>query len=246
MHKHGGRFLAGGEQGLPVAVGVVDGRQPQVGGQLGERHRMGAAGGVAAHFGGGQVGVPQGDERQRDEPAAGAGAPLVDHPVVVGLHAQQGQLLVVGLHEGLAAEAGEHGKAHGSLDMVEVHVVETGLLLPAAGTHLLVVDGPGVDLLLGVARRRAQPGEGSLEVLVEPEIHHPLHIAVHPYRLVVDDDQVFPDGLAHHPGAHVQILAGQAVGPQRGRLHDVIVHRDDPRDLRHGLSVLCGGVATAC
>ncbi|MEY2570927.1 MAG: hypothetical protein QOE63_1277, partial [Acidimicrobiaceae bacterium] len=58
--------------------------------------------------------VPQGDERERDElPVAVTGAPLVDDPVVVGLDAQERELLVGPLEEGLAAEAREHvGEAH--------------------------------------------------------------------------------------------------------------------------------------
>ena len=56
----------------------------------------------------------------------GRAAPLLDHPVVVGLDAQQGELLVLGLGEGLAAEARERREAERRLEVVDVHVLEPG------------------------------------------------------------------------------------------------------------------------
>ena len=69
--------------------------------------------------------VPQRDEGERDQAAARLGAaPLLHHPVVVRPHAEQPQLAVLGLGEGLAAEAGEGREAERGLDVVDVHVGE--------------------------------------------------------------------------------------------------------------------------
>ena len=86
---------AGREERVPVAVGVVHRRQTQERRDLAEAHGPHAALRVAAHLGRGQLGVPQRDDAQRDQPAVRLGAPLVDHPVVVGLDAQQAELLVL-------------------------------------------------------------------------------------------------------------------------------------------------------
>ena len=108
MQMDGLGLLAGREERVPVVVLVVDRRQAERVRVLGERHRVAALVGAAPHLGGRQLGVPQRDHRERDEAAlAVTGAPLVDHPVVVGLDAEQRQLLVVALQERLAAEAGQ-------------------------------------------------------------------------------------------------------------------------------------------
>src|SRR4030095_6101349 len=114
----GGRLGAGGEERGPEPR--VDRRQGQGGRGLAEAHRVDAPLRVAAHLGGGQVGVPQRHDDQRDEPAGVVAAPIVDHPVVVGPHAGQAEVVVLGLGEGLAAEAGEGGEAERGLDVVEL------------------------------------------------------------------------------------------------------------------------------
>ncbi len=55
--------------------------------------------------------VPQRDDDQRNESPGNGPAPFIDHPVVVGLDAQHGQILVLGLVEDLAAETGKRGEA---------------------------------------------------------------------------------------------------------------------------------------
>ena len=102
----------------------VDAGQAEVRRQLAERDGPHAAGRVAPHLGGGELGVPQRDEAQRDEPAPAAAAPLLDHPVVVGLDAEQGELLVLAPQEDLPAEARVVREAQLGLDAVEVHVGE--------------------------------------------------------------------------------------------------------------------------
>ena len=124
----------------------MDRRQAERVRVLGEGDGVAALGRAAADLGGGQLGVPQRDHGERDEPAlAVAGAPLVDHPVVVGLHAEERELLVVALEEGLAAEAGQRVReADRRVDVVGVHVGQPLGLLPA----------PGADLVEGGRRRR--------------------------------------------------------------------------------------------
>ena len=159
VHAHDGvGLLAGLEERVPVAG--VDRRQPQRVGVLGEGHGVAAPGGARPDLGGGQLGVPQRDHRERDEPAlAVAGAPLVDHPVVVGLDAGQREVGVAALSldpllvERLAAEAGERvGEADRRLDVVGVHVGQPVLLDPAAAADL--VEGGRGDVEVVEARPR--------------------------------------------------------------------------------------------
>ena len=102
------RLLAGREERVPLAG--VDRRKAEVRRDLAEAHRVHAACGVASHFGRGQLGVPERDDRERDQLAARVAAPLLDHPVVVGADAGQTEVAVLGLGERLAAEAGNVGK----------------------------------------------------------------------------------------------------------------------------------------
>ncbi len=68
-------------------------------------------------------------------------APLLDHEVVVRDDARLGELLVLGLEEGLAAEAGEGREAQRGVDPVRLVVGDAGLGVVAAGAHLVVSDG---------------------------------------------------------------------------------------------------------
>ena len=139
VHAHDGvRLLARGEERIPLAG--VDRRQPELGRDLAEAHRVHAARRVAPHLGGRELRVPQRDQRERDEAAAAVAAPLLDHPVVVRVHARLRELAVLGLEERLAAEARERREAQRRLDPVHVHVVEAGLRVVTTGAHLVVGD----------------------------------------------------------------------------------------------------------
>ena len=206
-------------------------------GDLAEAHGPHAAVGVAAHLGGGQLGVPQRNERQRDEPALGLRpAPLLDHPVVVGLDAQEGQLLVLGLGEGLAAEPGEGREAQRGLEVVDVHVLEPGLDLVGTGSHVLVGDAAHGHLVAGHADGRVDPEQRALEVLVVPPVGGESLRAGDHGELAADEGDL-PHRGPDDPGPDVVVLLRQAVHPHIGRLHYVVVDGDDPGHVGHGPSV---------
>ncbi len=92
-------------------------------------------------------------------PGCGA-APLVDVPVVVGLHDGEREVLVVGGGEQAAAEAGERREAHRAEHAAGVHVLDALVDVPAAGAHL--VEGGRLDavLLLGATGDGVEPDVG--------------------------------------------------------------------------------------
>src|SRR3984957_18642539 len=74
---------------------------------LSENDSLGALVGAAQNFVDRLLDIPKRDQRARNEPPRGGAAPLVEHPVVPGLQAEQPQIDVVALHERLSCEAGE-------------------------------------------------------------------------------------------------------------------------------------------
>ena len=215
-------------------------------GYLGEGDRAHPAGGVAADLGGGQLGVPQGDEGERDEPAPGLGAaPLLHRPVVVGADAQQGELPVGGLGEGLAAEAGEGGEAEGGLDVVDVHVGEALRDVVRPRAHLLVGDDLQSHLLPADADGGVEAGEGAVQVLVDPPVtDRPLvaGFAHDGLEAAAEEGHLLQRG-AHDTGAGVPVLLRQPVLPDGGGLHGVVVDGDDQREAATaGAGVVLGGL----
>ena len=122
---HGPRLLARDEERIPVAG--VDAREAEVGWNLAEADRVHTTRRVAPDLGRRQIGVPEWDERKRDQPTAAVTAPLLDHPVVVRVDAGRREVTVLRLEERLAAEARERGERERRLDPIDVHVVEAGL-----------------------------------------------------------------------------------------------------------------------
>jgi len=227
VHVHDGLGLgAGGEEGVPVVVRIVHGGQAQKRWDLAEADGADTALGVAADLGGGHVGIPEGDERQGDEPSVGRRAPLLDHPVVVGPDAEQGELLVLGLVEGLSAEAGEGGEAERGLEVVGVHVLEPGLHLKGARSHVLVGDPFHGDLVARDPDGRVDAQERATEFLVVPPVGGRALGAGGHGELAADVGD-----LAHRcpddSGADVLVLRREAVHPDIGRLDDVVIDRDD-------------------
>ncbi len=227
---------ARGDERIPVAVGVVDRRQAEVPGQLGEADGPHAPRRVATDLVGRERGIPERDEAQRQESSARAGAPLLDHPVVVRPHAQEREVLVARLEERLPAEPREGREAQRGLDPVEVHVVEPRTGLVATRPHLVVDHRDDLHVFGCEAGARAETGVGPLEILVEPEVGEGSVVAAraHPGHVVAAAERHLRDRRAHDARADLAVLRGQAAREHVGRFDDVVVGRDDARDRGHG------------
>ena len=170
--------------------------------------------------------------------------PVLDHPVVVGLDALQGQLEVLALEERLAAEAREGRERDRAVDAGELEIGDPRRGLVAARSHLVVGDG-GEEHLAGVettdvAVRRGveRNGDVALVHVDEAVLIHPVvaPAAVLGHLLLVGGARVEREvppprpldawALLSHPG-------GQSLLPQVGRLDDVVVDADDLRQLHH-------------
>ena len=176
--------------------------------------------------------VPKRDEGQWNETALGvAGTPLVDHPVVVCLHTQQSQFLVVTLEERLAAEARQHvGEADRDVDVVLVHGDQAVGLLPARRVDLIEGDGHNVQIVEAGSSRELW--ERVDEVVVNPPV---AHLAAFDALFVGEDAafEVEDGGVALDPWATIAVFGGQAGRPEVGRFDYVVVDRDDARNGRH-------------
>ena len=117
-----------------------------------------------------QVDVPERDDDLRDQAATGVATPLFDHPVVVGLHAGEAQVLVLAFVEGLSTEPREGGEAHRGFDVADVHVFEPSLLVVAARTHVVVGDRRHGHLFDRVPGRSHHALVGVDEVSVDPAV----------------------------------------------------------------------------
>jgi hypothetical protein len=200
--------LRGGDDGIPVAAGIVDGGQAEGLEVLGEAERMRALGGGALDLLDGELGIPQWDDRERDVPPGSRGAPLVDHPVVVGPDAQEREFLVLGLQEQLPAEAGDRREVQRRQDPGLVHVGEPRPRVVAPRAHLAVREALHRDVLGPAAGHGAQPAGHRPAVLVDPEL-----LAIR---------------LGDDPGRDVVVLPGKPVEPDPRRLDHVVIDRDDP------------------
>ena len=233
------RLVAGLEERQPVPLAVVDRRQPEVGRDLAEAHGVDTAPGVAPNLGSRLGRIPQRDQAERNQASAGAGAPLLDHPVVVGPHAQQGELTIGGLEERLPAEARKRREAERRLGVVEVHVLETFRHEVRARHHVLVGDARQADLFAGHPDGGVEAGERPAEVLVEPPVDRRPRVAGLSGNRgeLASDERHLLDRRAHDAGTDAVILAGEPVAPHRCRLDDVIIHRDDEWQIGHGARV---------
>ena len=171
-------------------------------------------------------------------------APLLDHPVVVGLHARQRELLVVGLVERLAAEARERRERQRAVDPVELEVLLALLGVPAAGPHVVVGGrrhrhGGLVELRqVVVGRRRLRDRDELLLdvddlVLVDPGVA-PLAFGVLGHlvlRALLQTERA--PALALDARPLLPVLLGQPRLPDVRRLDDVVVDADDLRQLCH-------------
>ena len=171
VHRHHHlQVLRGGEHRVPVAVRVVDRGQAERFGVLGERERGRALGRAPLHLDCGSCRVPERDDDQRDVAAGHRAAPLVDHPVVVGLHAVQRELLVGRFPEHLPAEARERREAERAEDAGAVHVVEPRHGVVGGLGHLRVRDRIRRELLLTLPDRDRETGGSDLLPVVDPGV----------------------------------------------------------------------------
>ena len=123
-------------------------------GQLAEAERTHAAIRVALDLGGRELDVPQRHDAERDVHAARRRAPLLDHPVVVRLHAREAEITVGRLVERLAAEPRERRERQRTVGPVELEVLDARVALVATGPHLVVGDRGHHHLATGRTSRR--------------------------------------------------------------------------------------------
>ncbi|CAA0118253.1 Uncharacterised protein [Mycolicibacterium vanbaalenii] len=197
----------GVHQGLPQRspVVVVEGRVAHRRRVLGERQRVHSALGVAAHLSRTGLGVPDHRQRHRDESRRVGPAPLLDMPVVVGLHQRQAELGVLG-GEQPAGEPREGRKAHRAEDAAGIHVLDPLIDLPTPRPDLVEPLGFQAVLLLGPTRHRIER-----------------HVRDHH---IPELPRVGPIGVVHQPRGLVQVLLRQVVLEHVRWLDDVVVHAD--------------------
>ena len=82
-------------------------RQLQVDRILGEAHGFEAAVGVPPDVGGGDLGVAEPRELQRDDAVRMGARPFLDVPVVPRPHARKAEFLILAVREDRAGEAGD-------------------------------------------------------------------------------------------------------------------------------------------
>jgi len=224
----GAGVVARAEERFPVAARIVDGRQAQLSGQLRERDRVDAALRVAADLVGRQPRIPQGNDLQGHQAAVGVAGPLLDRPVVVGLHARERELLVGPLGEELSAEPRVGGEAQRRLDVVHVHVGDARLRFVTALSHLIERDRAHPPLVLAIAGARVQHLVAPREVLVDPPVGLGSVAAL--ARDLISLDPLDRVRVAHDARSLLAPLRRQPPLPQVRRLDDVVVDRDDPGD----------------
>jgi hypothetical protein len=144
-------------------------------------------------------------------------APLVDVPVVVGAQDGEGEVLVLGAGEVLAAELRVRREVHRGEDAVGVHVPDALVDVEAARAHL--AEAGGLDAVL-VRRATGDGVEADVGRLLALE--HPGVGAV-----VLGDDL----------GGLVLPAGGDVAVEHVRRLDDVVVHRhqDQVVDVHAGL-----------
>src|SRR5688572_8420291 len=95
--------------------------QVERGWTLAEAHCVTALCCAALHFCSGEKWIPQRQNRERYQPSSVlAAAPLLNHPVVVGLDAGESELLVCRLEKRLATEPRKGREAEGRFDVVRL------------------------------------------------------------------------------------------------------------------------------
>ena len=226
MHAHHGvRLLARGEERIPLAR--VDRRQPELGRDLAEAHRVHTARRVAAHLVGRELGVPERDDDQRDELAVAVAAPFLDHPVVVREHARVRELRSLASRKVWPQKRGNVGK-HSDASTQFISMSSTRAFgLVAARPHLVVGDRRHRHVVTVEADRRDVPLVDVDEVLVDPAVG--LRSALVEGLLVRAAADVLhgADAAPFDLRAAIAESFGQPRLPQVRGLDDVVVDADD-------------------
>ncbi len=208
MHaQHRLGLFARRHQWIPVAARILDRRQSEHRRVLRKRNGGRTSRGIPSDFRRGQGGVPKWDKRQRDVPAGRPTAPFFDHPVVVRLHAKQGQLAVLGFVEDLPAKAGERGEAHRREHARSIHIFQPSDGVVASRSHLVVGDRLETELLAGLAGHSSEPGRDHSLAFVDPG---------------------FAVLAANQTRRSILELRRHTVLPHMARLEHVVIDRNDP------------------
>ena len=213
VHVH---HRVGVDQRLPQRrpVVVVEARIAHRGRVLGERQRVHATLGVAAHLLGARFGVPDDRQAHRDEAGRILLAPLLDVPVVVGLQQRQAEVGVLG-GEQPAREAGERREADRAEDAAGVHVLDPLVDLVATGPDLVEALRLEAVLLLRPPGHRVERDIGD---------HH-----------IAELPGVAAVRVVHQPRRIVDVLLLQVVLEHVRRFDDVVIDTDqDHVVLVHG------------
>ena len=117
-----------GNDGRPIGIGVLD-----------EDDSLRALRRAALDLARRERGVPQRDQRLRNEAVRVRGAPLVEHPVVPRLQAREREVLVDGFEETIAAEAWERREQQLGPHAVFIHRAHALVDVERGGDHVVVV-----------------------------------------------------------------------------------------------------------
>ena len=155
------------------------------------------------------VGIPQPRELEGNHAIGMGAAPLLEHPVVPRPHRCEAEF-GIGRRErdALSDEAGQEGrKTDAGVDTVEIHVVDPGIDVPRAATHL--VEAGGLEAIL--AGWSASDG-------VEAHVGDELAVPQPALAAVIGLD---------HPRRLVGELGREAALPHVGWLNDMVVGGDN-------------------
>ena len=154
------------------------------------------------------LGIRKVRDAQRDDPFRVRLPPTLVDPIVERLGDRQPEILVLGRRVDPAREPGDHGrKIERSPHPVDVHVLDTGIDVPATGPHLLEAVRLGRDGLGPTSRDGIGTGLG---VAIPVEL--PDFVT---FRGLDDPGREWLEPSRQSPFEHV------------GRLHQVVVDRDD-------------------
>ena len=209
-------LLAGREEGIPLAA--EDGREAELGRELGETHRLEAPCRVGPHFRRGQRDVLEPGQLEGDDAFGVGSRPRLEVPVVEGAQAGQSELGILSPRvDGTAETRHQRREAQSGPDPGPVHVLNSGLDVEAARPHFVEARRLHAPLVAGAADHGVQADVGVAVALEDPGL-----------GAVV---------LLDHPGGGVGQGGGQTTLEEIRRLDEVVVDRNDGDPDRPGLGI---------